>query len=328
VGGNLILFIIRKFYDYAGDYNQISNGLRTSAGFVVEMLKLEGHKAKLVEAIDGNCIDRLVAENKPRIVILEALWVTPEKLAELKGLHPGIRFVVRIHSEIPFLSNEGISVRWLYEYTKLGAEIAFNSEQARQDFEVVAPSLYLPNYYPVRKVRRPPQCSDKLNVGCFGAIRPMKNQLIQALGAIKYAKSLGKKLHFHMNGTRLEQGGDNNLKSIRAAIEVTGNELILHPWSEHEEFVETVQKMDICLQVSLTESFNLTSADAVSMGVPLIGSSAIRWLPRRSRALVDSAESIAQKMHQADKTTVAMNHESLENYVHVSAEIWNTFATY
>ena len=25
-------------------------------------------------------------------------------------------------------------------------------------------------------------------VGCFGAIRPLKNQLIQALAAIKYAK--------------------------------------------------------------------------------------------------------------------------------------------
>jgi len=322
----MVLFIIKRFYSYNG-YEQISNGLRTSATFVVDMLKMEGHRAKLVEAIDGNCIDRLVTEFRPRICILEALWVTPLKLKELRRLHPSVEFVVRIHSEMPFLANEGISMEWLSEYLKSGVKVAFNSRQAKQDFEAIGESLYLPNSYPLRKMRYEHQRGNSLHVGCFGAVRPLKNQLEQALGAILYARSTGKTLHFHMNGTRKEQGGDNNLKSIKAAVEATGNKLILHGWLDHEAFLEVIKEMDFCLQVSLSESFNIVAADAVSLGVPLIGSAAIRWLPKRSRAVTDSAQAIAQKMHLADHTTALMNHEALESYVENSIEVWNSFAT-
>jgi hypothetical protein len=321
----VILFIIKKSYTYSGP-GKVSSGLRTSALFVVDMLKMEGHRAELAEAVDGNCIDRLVTEARPRIVILEAIWVTPAKLAELRRLHPHVRFVVRVHSEIPFLANEGNSIAWLAEYRKLGVEVAFNSEQAADDFAAIAPSLYLPNTYPLRKLRYPHRRGGELHVGCFGAVRPLKNQLIQALAAIRYAQRLGKKLHFHMNGSRTEQGGNSNLKAIEAAFAATGHELVLHPWLDHHDFLELVAKMDFCLQVSLSESFNIVSADAVSLGVPLIGSAAIRWLPRRSRAPVDSAAAIADKMGLADEITVQMNHAALEDYVTASAEIWNRFA--
>ena len=321
----MILFVIKKFYDYNG-YDQVSNGLRVSASFVVEMLKLEGHRAKLAEAIDGNCIDRLVTLHRPSVVVLEALWVTPAKMAELQLLHPGVRWVVRIHSEIPFLANEGIGIEWLVAYAKYGVEIGFNSEQAQNDFAVIGESIWLPNYYPLRKLRAGSKpSSEHVNIGCFGAIRPMKNQLIQALAAIRFAKQVGLKLRFHMNGTRVEQGGNSNLKSIQSALDASGNELVLHGWLEHEEFLDLIQQMDVCLQVSLSESFNIVSADAVSLGVPLIGSDAIRWLPRRSRALADSSDSIADKLLHADETTAHMNHEALENYVNASVTAWNEF---
>lgn len=326
----MILFVIKRFYDYNG-YSQVTNGLKTSAGFVVDMLKREGHKARLVEAIDGNCIDRLVTEFKPKIVILEALWVTPDKLAELRKLHPHIRWVVRVHSEISFLAQEGISIEWLAAYLKLGVEVAFNSSQAQEDFEGIGKSLYLPNFYPVRSLRYAHERNDHghtVNIGCFGAIRPFKNQLEQALAAIRYAKHKGKKLRFNMNGTRQEQGGNNNLKSIAAAMADTGNELVLHDWLAHEDFLELIQKMDFCLQVSYTESFDITAADSVSLGVPLIGSKAVRWLPVRSQAPVDSAKAIAEYMERTDQITVVMNHTALADYSNKAAIVWNTFATF
>lgn len=325
----MILFLIRRFYDSAGDYGQVTNGLKTSAGFVVDMLKREGHKARLAEAIDGNCIDKLVTEFKPKIVILEALWVTPDKMKELKKLHPHVRWVVRAHSETAFLANEGISIEWLAAYLKLGVEVAFNSQQAQEDFEGIGTSLYLPNWYPVRSLRYAHERNDHghtVNIGCFGAIRPFKNQLEQTLAAIRYAKHKCKKLRFHMNGTRQEQGGNQNLKSIEAAIKATGNELILHPWLEHEDFLELVQKMDFCLQVSYTESFCIVASDAVSLGVPLIGSSAIHWLPARSQAPVADAAEIARYMERTDQITVVMNHTALADFVNKSAIIWNSFA--
>ena len=321
----MILFILKKSYGYDAP-GQITNGLYTSAGFVVDMLLMQGHQARLETAVDGNSIDRLVTQYRPSLVVLEALWVTPEKMKELLKLHPKVRWVVRIHSEIPFLANEGVSVDWIAAYMKIGVLVGFNSDVTTEDFRIIGPSIYLPNYYPVRRMRkRVKPTPGVLNVGCFGAIRPLKNQLIQAFAAATYVRGTGIKLRFHMNGSRPEQGGNNNLKSIVALMEATKNELVLHPWLEHEDFLDLIWSMDICLQVSFTESFNITSADAVSMGVPLVGSEAIRWLPSQTQADVNSVESITTKMAEAGPATVMLNHVALENYIADVAAIWNEF---
>ncbi len=317
----LTLFIIKRFHDYNCP-NPISSGLRSSAQFVVDMLLANGYRAKLVDAIDGNSIDSLVAQNQPARVVIQAIWVTPLKMAELQKLHPNVRWTVIVHSEIPFLANEGMAIAWLTAYMKQGVEVAFNSAQTVYDFAVLGKTTYLPNYYPLRKPRQIRPESGLLNIGCFGAIRPLKNQLIQAFAAVQYAKIKNKKLTFHMNGTRIEQFGQNNLKNIEALFADTGQTLKLHPWMPHNDFLELIAQMDICLQVSLSESFNIVSADAVSMGVPLVASDAIAWLPKRSRAQVDSVESIVDAMKEAGPITVAMNHDALEHYLHHATREW------
>jgi glycosyltransferase involved in cell wall biosynthesis len=313
----LTLFVIKEKNGY--DCGTISSGLRNSAGFVVDMLLNEGIRALLVEAVDGNSIDALVAKYRPVRVVLEAIWVTPNKLAELHRLWPKVKWTVRAHSETPFLAQEGMAGAYILEYMKQGVEVAFNSADTANDFSVFGPTTYLPNYYPLRKPRPAHPVSSELNVGCFGAIRPLKNQFIQAIAALTFAKRQGKKLRFHMNGTRPEQFGANNLKNIQAVL---GSDLVLHPWFNHADFLEVIAAMDICLQVSLTESFSVVASDAVSMGVPLIGSPAIKWLPERSQATVDSAESIVSAMGTADATNVIMNNATLNAYLKEAVLIW------
>lgn len=320
----LSLFIIKKFHDYGG-HQQISNGLRNSALFVVDMLLAEGHRAKLVEAIDGNSIDALVAQNQPTRVVIEAIWVTPEKMAELQKLWPKVRWTVRIHSELAFLSNEGVAISWIVAYRKQGIEVAFNSKQTVEDFGIAWETVYLPNYYPLRKPRKQKTPNGTLDIGCFGAIRPLKNQLIQAFAAVSYATNRSQSLVFHMNGSRIEQLGSNNLKNIEAFLKATGHTLELHPWMDHEDFLELLAEMDICLQVSLNESFNITSADAVSMGVPLVGSETISWLPKWSQAKVDSVKSIVSAMDRADRIGIWLNHEALKEYLENTVDIWNAW---
>jgi hypothetical protein len=316
--------VSKKCYDYDGQ-EQISNGLRTSARFIVDMLLHEGHRAKLVEAVDGNSVDALIDHYRPSRVVIEALWVTPEKMLELENLWPDVKWVVRIHSEIPFLANEGCAVEWIAEYLKQGVHVAFNSLQTADDFESLGKVGYLPNYYPLRKRRHPKPADGELHIGCFGAVRPLKNQLIQAFAAVKYAQQAGKKLVFHMNGTRTEQNGANNLKNIVALLRATDNDLKLHPWLDHEDFLELISTMDMCLAVSLSESYCITASDAVSMGTPLVGSDAISWLPKRSRADVDNTESIVAAMDRADATTVIMNASYLEDYLQETVRTWNNW---
>lgn len=321
---SLTLFIIKKFTAYGG-YDQGSNSLKVATQFIVDMLLLQGHRAALEEAVDQNGIEKLLAELQPATVILEALWVTPTKMAELRTMFPDVRIVVRVNSEIPFLASEGIGVQWIDAFMKLGVDIAFNSNQAQDDFAVLGPSTYLPNYYPMRKLRHTLAPASYLRVGCFGAMRPLKNQVEQAFAAVHWANRVGKPLHFHMNEAPPNQDSNAILKSVRAVIEGTGNTLILHPWLDHEAFLNLVASMDLCLQVSFSESFNLTAADAVSMGVPLVGSSAVRWLPERSQAETGSTRSIVEAIKLANGPGVVVNHVALELYVRRSVIIWDEF---
>lgn len=314
-----ILFIVKQSWHYNTPGNGVSSGLKSSARFVVEMLNAAGVPAVLEEAVDGNSVDALVAKWKPTRVVIEALWVTPAKLAELRRLWPQVRWTIRIHSETPFLSNEGIAVAWLRGYLALGAEIAFNSTETAADFTVLGATTWLPNWYPLQPLGGRNKPGAKVNIGCFGAIRPLKNQLIQAIAAVDFTRNLGKALLFHMNGTRAEQFGDNNLKNIEALL---GTQLVLHPWLPHEEFLQLIASMDLCLQVSLSESFNVVSADAVSMGVPLIGSAAIKWLPAHSQAATDSAASIVAAMKRAGPHTVRENRAALERFLSNSMQVW------
>src|ERR1043165_4140898 len=110
-----ILFIIKQQLGYNGSPVP-SKGLFNSAQFVVNALRRADIFARLVEVVDGNDIDRAVTRYRPTHCILEALWVTPPKLAELRRLHPKIQFIVRLHSKTPFLATEGIAMQWLREY--------------------------------------------------------------------------------------------------------------------------------------------------------------------------------------------------------------------
>ena len=101
----MILFILKKNAGY-GCYHG-ATGLHNSAKFVVDMFLDAGVDAALAEAIDNNCIDRLVAEYQPDTVIIEALWVVPEKFDVLMPLHPDVTWIVRNHSKFEFLANEG-----------------------------------------------------------------------------------------------------------------------------------------------------------------------------------------------------------------------------
>jgi hypothetical protein len=106
----------------------------------------------------------------------------------------------------------------------------------------------------------------------------MKNTLTQAVAAINYADSLNKKLILHVNSGRVEQKGDNVLKNIKALFIDSKHELVEHDWLKHDAFIDLVGKMDICLQVSLTETYNIVAADAINTGVPVVTSNEIPFV--------------------------------------------------
>jgi hypothetical protein len=280
-----ILFVCKKRPDQYG----VSYGLLNSCRFLCNALQAIGVEAKLVEVIDNNFIDREVASYNPSHVFIEALWVVPEKFDVLIPLHPEVQWHVRIHSNSPFLANEGVAIDWIKKYYEKVLKyptfhIAPNSIHLVEDLEqslgiksVFAPNIYCPNdtAAPYELEKR----SDTIDIGCFGAIRPMKNQLLQAMAAMAFADEADKKLRFHVNSSRIEQKGENAFRNIKALFDNHPHHVLIeHGWLDHPEFMGVVSKMDIGLQVSFSETFNIVAADFAKAEVPCVGSAEIEWM--------------------------------------------------
>ena len=282
-----VLFICKKRQTEYG----VSYGLINSCRFLCNALERLGVESKVVAVIDNNCIDREVHQYKPTHVFIEALWVVAEKFHVLLPKYPKVKWFVRLHSNIPFLANEGMAMEWIAKYDALqkhyhNFHIAPNSDKLVRDLKlarnintVYAPNIYYPDHYEDLKYNKVKihHHHDVLNVGCFGAIRPMKNHLTQAIAAMSFANKIGKKLHFHING-RCEQNGEQFHRNLKHLFEGTKHKLVQHPWMPHDEFMSLVKEMDLGMQISFSETFNIVAADMVHANVPLVGSKEIEWL--------------------------------------------------
>ena len=338
-----VLFILkyRNSYDYGSYHGHLkSSGLLNSATFVSDMLKHRGFNSHLIEVVDSNNIDRMVTLYKPDIVILEALWVPPDKLNQLRRIHPKIKWVVRLHSEVPFIANEGMAIEWVNKYLLIpNTYIGFNAEEALYDFKkyfrttgknVETYLLNLSNYYPVSSlpiVKKSTQ--PEFNVGCFGAIRPLKNQLIQAFAAIEYARKHELKLKFHINTTRRDNSSaDPILKNLRNLFNHSSQYVLVeHDWLDRHKFLHLVRQMDIGLQVSMSETFNIVTADFVSEGIPVVTSNEVDWIPSRFHAETTSVESIVKGMdraiwHHGWFGWLDISRKALKKRVEENVEIW------
>ena len=321
----------------------LSSGLLNSALFVCNALNTTKQiEADLVQVEDNNRIDREVTRFKPDIVIIEAFWVVPEKFEILTKLHPTIKWIVRNHSEIPFAAQEGIIMDWSLRYLRYkNVNIAVNSYRAFKDMSILINAaypnshkrvIYLPNMYTLNGHRYSPckKENDYLDVACFGAIRPLKNQLLQAVSAIKFAENKHKKLRFHINGGRVEGGSvsENILKNLRLLFEkLPSHELVEHGWYPHNEFIDLLKTMDIGLQVSFSETYNIVSADMVHVGLPIVTSKESLWSPCIVHADPTSSESIIRKMNivwflRNTSLYQRLCHRFLNKYSNESLKAW------
>lgn len=279
-----ILFILKKRCRHYGGLS-LSSGLANSIEMLVKMLRANSIDALSKEVIDNNCIDRLVTMCRPRVVVIEALWVVPSKLELLKRLHPNTQWIVRLHSNLPFIAGEGIAIEWITAMAKMHpkVEVAANNLTMCRDLSTLlnVPIRYLPNHYAVelKRPHRRTECG-VINISCFGAIRPLKNQLIQAVAAIAYANMTGQRLRFHINSTRIEGNGVAVLKNIRALFpEGDKHSLVEHQWLSHSDFKKMIcTEIDLGMQLSYTETFNIVAADHVDCGVPVVVSDEILFV--------------------------------------------------
>jgi hypothetical protein len=342
----VVLFILKRRDDFDPEKHNakgLSTGLFNSATFMSDMLNNNDVDARLEVAIDNNCIDRLVTKHKPTHVIIEALWVVPTKFAVLTKLHPSVKWIIRLHSELPFLAGEGMAMDWVGDYvgfnnlyigvnaprmlseirTYVGMRQGYTEEQVNDKV------FYMPNFYPQEyKSKEYKPESEYINIGCFGAVRPLKNHMLQAIAALRFADKIGKKLKFHINAGRIEMKGDpvmHNLRALFDHLNEKGHMLVSNEWAPRDEFLVVCRSMDIGLQVSFSETFNIVGADIISQGVPLVGSIEIPWMDTAYTARAQYSDEIYDALmlaHNNPEHNVSVNQQKLTEYTNQTQSTW------
>jgi hypothetical protein len=308
-----VLFIIKERYTYG----QITKayGLYNSCDFISRKLNEIGIESKVVQVVDNNCIDREVSIFKPTDVFIEALWVVPDKFKILSKLHPKVKWHIRLHSKTPFIATESITFSWLNQYINLKCqgidiELTANSQEFCNNLMQVYNHhiSYTPNiYYPSDKIG----CNvpnlrlndNEIHIGIFGALRPLKNHLQQAIWSLEFARTINKKAVVHINVSEHESyasshGVGNILTNIRNLFNSPGcnGRLVEHPWYPHDDFLGIVKQMDLGMQVSFSETFNITAADFVYVNVPIVVSSEIPFINPLCKINTNSSEEALNAM--------------------------------
>jgi hypothetical protein len=266
---------------------------------------------------------------QPTHVVIHAPWVPTCEFATMARDWPDIVFVVVSHSNFGFLAADPHAVQLLREAVELqhslhNVVVAGNSERFTNAASVIWNTnvAFLPNLYDLSEPMLPargPWTGSSLRLGLFGACRILKNGLTAAAAAASLAATLRVPTELYVSESNA---------AMRELCEDTPNlKLVSTGWLPWAKFRQLVGSMDLLLQPSFTESFNVVTADGVHQGVPSVVSDAIDWAPARWQANPDDAEDLVRVAQYLLKTPQAVEdgRQALKSYVAHGLQTWSAF---
>lgn len=270
-------------------------------------------------------------------LIIFAPWLETTDLNDLCMMYGDVEFSVVVHSNVGFLQADISGTRLIREYMDLEVAVpnfrlAGNTPKftgwVNRTFN--APCVLLPNLYDLAdanyKLFKPDWAGTLLRIGCFGAARPLKNTITAAAAALEMASTLRTDLEFHVS--KHDEGA--NIEAIKELYkDIKGVSLVETSWRTWPGIRNLIRKMDLLMQPSFTESFNLVTADGVAEGVPSVVSRAIDWVPSEWKANSDDAGHIARvgTMLLHDPYAVRAGRDALNFYVELGTQRWITYLT-
>jgi hypothetical protein len=300
-----VIFFYRNFMAVSANYCHI--GLGVNSLHCVKVLRKHNVRADLFGVLTADDIDLHLTDNPTCThAAIQAPWIEVKDLYKLMNKHPSVHFIIRVHSQIAFLQVEPRAVaivREIQEFQESTLNLSLSANSHRFcDFmtkSFTGKCLYLPNLYDVLgddlSRWRSPRFKDVLRISSFGAIRLMKNHMTAAAAAMLISRALGIDLEFHISVNRHENGGSTVLQSIKNLFaDLKWARLIQVPWEDWPAFRRTVASMDLCIQLSMSETFNITTADAAAAGVPSVVGEAIEWVPNDWQVPIDDPQTAAK----------------------------------
>lgn len=297
-----VLIVYRNWGANSGTASHIGlgvNGLHTS-----RVLRDNGIVCDITAVWKYEHVYAALSKTNYTHCVIDAAFLGIYEMQRLLYDFPSTHFTVRCHSQIGFLQVEAGAVKLFREIMALQESMLNLSLSANNirfckfvEEEYNTRCICLPNLYHMNRVSRKrfrPFSDGDIRISSFGAIRLMKNHATAAAAAMMIATRVGADLEFHLSTERVENGR-GVLEAIRNMFAgLPTAKLVEVPWKPWPEFCKHVGAMDLTLQVSTSETFNIVTADSIAAGVPSVVSSAIDWAPKGWMANVDDADDIAR----------------------------------
>jgi hypothetical protein len=301
-----VAFVSKDSQSWAPGAYHIGLGVNTM--HMTNVLSKQGVKCGAYSAWSADHLERvLVTLPHDSVIVVEALWLTTDDCKRLLTRFEQMHFIIRCHSQLAFIQADTSAIKLFREQLALQDltlrfQMAGNSSRFA-DFIIQGlhdRCHHLPNLYHMERVERkfPKLHADRiLRVGSFGATRVLKFHIVAAAASLIVGKQRGNDIEFYMSSNRDEGGGGYVKQGIKHLYaNLPGVKLVEEPWRDWPSFRKLVSHMDICVQCSATESFNMVTADAIAEGVPCVVGPAIDWVPEDWIAEVDDPNHVAQKM--------------------------------
>jgi len=267
--------------------------------------------------------------------VISAPWISGKEIGAMAQEFPEIVFVVVSHSNVGFLSadpsaihilREVVDMQMMYHNVYVGGNSHKFTDWASEAWGVNA--ICLPNLYSTENIfphHHQNWRGGPLRIGLFGANRPLKNRLTGAAAAVELSARLRVPVELVITNGRNEGGNNKALEELTNGV--PSFSICYTGWLAWPEFRRLLRSIDLVMQVSYTESFNVVAADAVAEGIPVVVSDAIDWLPHHWRAHADEPRDVTRVAESLlrDPNTAREGLRALERYVERGVEAWRRF---
>lgn len=312
-------------------------GLGNNALMTQKVLRKNGVHCDILGAANVEAIrSYLDKPNTPHYThaFIQGLWISTLDTKLLCDDYANIHWLVRNHSQVSFLQYDSNGFKLIREQMRLQDQlpnfhVTANNTRFCRTFQEVYQNhcIYLPNLYDAARpyhTSRNPHNSRTLKIAAFGALRAQKNLATAAFAALLIGQRTNRHVEFWMNCGR-EGGEAYLLKTIGQMYEnVPYASLKFFPWAGWDEFRLTVSTMDLLLAPTYSETFCITAADACAERVPVVGSSAVEWLPRDWMADTDDVEDVAERGIKllGHPNAGLIGYDALVKHQHEAVRLW------
>lgn len=271
------------------------------------------------------------------VIISAPSWIQPVDFSSLAFDYPDTTFVQLNHSGAAYLSIDKYGIRNIRDVAALSQtvhniRVAANNERVAR---FVATSfgvdcLYLPNLYDTESYVPfvPKKIGSTIRIGSFGASRPWKNQLCAAEASVMIGKALGCDVELYVNSKRPD-GGERMIESRQELFhQLPGCKIVDVPWASWPHFRDITASMNLLVQPSFDETFNVCTADGIAEGVPSVTTSALEWTPESWWARAEDPHSIMRVgvglLHSSGHA-VEEGRTNLKKYVSTALHRWSDY---